>query len=253
MTDKQSTTTALIPLMVFRIGTQDCQSVDGRLLHGQLGLARHYADWMKAWIKRANLQDHKDYEVFHADVKNPTGGRPSAEYALTLDAAKCIAMMAGGEKGDKVREYFLACERQAFALPDPVERYPELRAIRELLIATAEARDEAALARQEAQAAEARAIRAEGKADIALADAHHMTISDFILANGLHRQFPESQYARLAKWLGDFCTQWALPTYSDPVVAKPWPNEKSYPLQAFAALLRHEQTKGTQIHLVPKA
>ena len=246
MVDTHYSATALIPVQSGVIGGILHQTVNAQDIHAFLEVHTRYDIWISRRIKTYGFQEGRDFTTFNSEQ----GPVRTIEYHVSLDMAKELSMVERTKKGKEARQYFLECERRAVALPDPVERYPELRAIRELLIVTAEARDEAALARQEAQAAEARAIRAEGKADMALADAHHMTISDFILANGLHRQFPESQYQRIAKWLGEFCDQWGLPTYPDPVVAKPWPTEKSYPLQAFATWLRMEQRKPHQVTLV---
>ena len=96
-----------------------------------------------------------------------------------------------------------------------------------------------------------RAIRAEGKADMALDEAHRMTLEEFILKNGLVRQFPQNAWRAIAGWLGTFCEQYNLSAPKVSVVAKPWGEEKSYPLQTLSAWLRHEQTKPRQVVLVP--
>ena len=44
------------------------------------------------------------------------GGRPSIDYAISLSAAKEIAMLNGGEKGKQARTYFIECERKLTAL-----------------------------------------------------------------------------------------------------------------------------------------
>lgn len=201
-----------------------------------------------------------------ADEKNTiilNDGSPGNPAALIVNESGLYSLILGSRK--KVAREFkrwvthdvLPTLRKtgAYALAspaDPVERYPELRAIRELLVATAEARDEATLARQEAQAADARSMRAETKADMALDEAHRMTVEEFILKNGLYRQFPPPDYLRITNWLKDFCQQYGLSFPKAPVYGKPWDGENSYPLQALAAWLRYEQKRPRQVALVPR-
>ena len=94
-------------------------------------------------------------------------------------------------------------------------------------------------------------VRAETKADMALDEAHRMTIEEFVVKNGLLRQFPSTEWTRMATWLGQFCQQWGLSMVPVPVMGKPWPTEKAYPWQALAALQRYECQKARQIALVP--
>jgi prophage antirepressor-like protein len=136
---------------------------------------------------------------------------------------------------------------------DPVERYPQLRAIRELVTATAEAQLMAERAEEKAHAAEVRAQRAEDKADIAIEDLHRMTIQEFVLKNGLHRQFPPSSYGRISAWLGNYSQRYGLRVRKAPVVGKPWDDENSFELQAFGAFLDYEQKRPRQITLVKEA
>jgi anti-repressor protein len=39
-------------------------------------------------------------------MKNPSGGRPLTEYALSIDAAKELSMVEGNEKGKQARSFF---------------------------------------------------------------------------------------------------------------------------------------------------
>lgn len=61
------------------------QAVDARDLHAELGGGKDFSTWMKDQIKRAMLVDGVDYEVF-----TEKGGRSTASYLLSLDAAKNI-------------------------------------------------------------------------------------------------------------------------------------------------------------------
>lgn len=147
-----------------------------------------------------------------------------------------------------LRDYWtkgVAVNPRADRLAHALDRYPEMRAIVQSLEAAAQARF---LAEQ----AQAQAARAETKADLALEDAKRMTIEQFVLKNGLLRQFPVAQWRGMATWLTRFCQEWALTIQKEPVPGKLWADENSYPLDAFGAWWRHEQQKARQIHLVTK-
>lgn len=89
------------------------QAVNARHLYGWLEVKKDFSDWMKAQITRCDLVENQDFEVFPQKVENSKGGRPSTEYALSLDAAKEISMMSQTEKGKLARRYFIECERVA--------------------------------------------------------------------------------------------------------------------------------------------
>lgn len=60
-------------------------------------------------------------EDFHQTVLNSSqqGGRPSHKYYLTLECFKSMGMMAGTEKGKRVRKYFLQCEQMLYRKTNP--------------------------------------------------------------------------------------------------------------------------------------
>ena len=58
-----------------------------------------------------NFTEEEDF--LRRGVKSSTGGRPSESIWLTVNCFKKLAMMAGTEQGDQVREYFIACEQAA--------------------------------------------------------------------------------------------------------------------------------------------
>lgn len=94
------------------------------------------------------------------------------------------------------------------------------------------------------------ATGANTKSDLALEDAHRMTLEEFVLKTGLVRQFPPSQYATYTTWLRTFCRSYGLMIHKAPVYGKSWDEENSYPLAALAAWLRYETKKPQQVHLV---
>lgn len=146
---------------------------------------------------------------------------------------------------------------------DPVERYPQLRAIRELVTATAEAQLAAERAQEQAEAAQRQATRAEAKAEAAeqiareaVAATGRMRLEEFILGNKLLPQFPgkldkdgrRSWPTEVAR-LKSYCQAYGWEIIPVPVQGKPWPTENEYPIQALAWLCRHP-TGATQLGLV---
>ena len=89
------------------------QAVNARHLYAWLEIGRDFSHWIKEQIDRCDLVENQDYEVFAKNGVNPQGGRPSTEYALSIDAAKEVSMMSQTEKGKEARRYFIECERIA--------------------------------------------------------------------------------------------------------------------------------------------
>lgn len=99
------------------------KAVNARHLYMWLDVKKDFSDWIKAQIARCDLTEHEDYEVFPLKVENSQGGRPSIEYALSMNAAKEVSMMSQSKKGKEARRYFIECERKLknvtmTALPD---------------------------------------------------------------------------------------------------------------------------------------
>lgn len=102
--------------------------VDMRELHGQLKVKTPFDKWIKRRLKALNLardtlgqnclalenNDLGDYIKIHEQTDNGRQGK--VDYMLTVDAAKQVAMMEGGEVGQTVRRYFILCEKLIYRM-----------------------------------------------------------------------------------------------------------------------------------------
>lgn len=83
--------------------------VSARELHAFLEAGSNVNTWFKNQAERAMLVDGED---FIQTFEESTGGRPSVDYAISINSAKEIAMLNGGDKGKQARTYFIECEKQ---------------------------------------------------------------------------------------------------------------------------------------------
>lgn len=127
------------------------QAVSARDLHTFLESKQQFTDWIKSRIDKYTFKENEEWVVFHNAMKNPNGGRPSVDYALTIDCAKQIAMVEGNEKGSLARQYFLDCEKKLMAGAKELSR-------KEILLMALKAEEE-----------KERAIEAKAKADAEIA------------------------------------------------------------------------------------
>ena len=109
------------------IGEATVPAVNARELHACLMNRDHFATWIKDRIRLYGFVEHVDF-VTYSEVSEK-GGRPSQEYAITLDMAKELAMVERTEQGKQARRYFLECERR---LKDGQPRSVNIRDIGEL-------------------------------------------------------------------------------------------------------------------------
>lgn len=94
------------------IGGQSVLGInDARALHTGLRVGRDYNNWIKQRITKYGFQPDADYQVFAGFGENPSGGRPTRRYAITLDMAKELAMVENNEIGRLVRRYFIWLEK----------------------------------------------------------------------------------------------------------------------------------------------
>jgi phage anti-repressor protein len=80
----------------------------------------------------------QDYSVIIVNNDNPKGGKQtSKDYELTTDFAKKIGMVTKSDKGNEIRDYFLAVEAVALNQAPPIQSGNTLQMIGEGFIAMA--------------------------------------------------------------------------------------------------------------------
>jgi phage anti-repressor protein len=105
----EQTNKAFPVVMKGRIDGQLVQTVDGRDLHTFLEVGKDFSNWMRDRVEQYGFVENADFVVF---ANSGEKGRPSREYALTLDMAKEVAMVERNDRGKQVRKYFIECERR---------------------------------------------------------------------------------------------------------------------------------------------
>ena len=103
------------------------KAVNARYLHAWLESKQQFANWIQNRIDQYGFvenqdfevldnfvlnSENQDFEVFNNPIKNPSGGRPRTEYALSLDMAKELSMVENNPKGKEARQYFIVCEKK---------------------------------------------------------------------------------------------------------------------------------------------
>lgn len=97
----------LIP--VYTNEEEQVRYVNARILHERLGIGRKFTSWIQDRIAKYDFVEDIDFFSFMGES---TGGRPSTEYALTIETAKEIAMVQNNEQGREVRRYFIEIENK---------------------------------------------------------------------------------------------------------------------------------------------
>jgi phage anti-repressor protein len=84
--------------------------VSAKDLYDFLEIKRDFSNWFKQ-MAEYGFQEGKEFTPILAKT-SPLGGRPSIDYALTIDTAKEIAMIQRSDKGKQARQYFIECEKK---------------------------------------------------------------------------------------------------------------------------------------------
>lgn len=123
-------TSAAFALAPRDMGGTTVETVDARQLHAFLGVSSAFTTWLTRRIEEYGFTEGRDFLPF---LEESSGGRPSKEYALSLDMAKELSMVERNDKGREARRYFIECERRA-KNPDPVVALNDPAALRTLLL-----------------------------------------------------------------------------------------------------------------------
>jgi anti-repressor protein len=100
------------------------RAVSARELHQVLGSKQDFSTWIKNRINKYGFIENQDYQSFHNSVEREIGASTRIEYALSIDMAKEIAMVEGNERGRKVRQYFIECEKK---LSNPAKQLTKMQ------------------------------------------------------------------------------------------------------------------------------
>jgi prophage antirepressor-like protein len=120
-----------------------------------------------------------------------------------------------------------------------IEDYPELKAIVQLAEGLAETRKIADAAHAQAQAAELRAVHAEGKADLAIATQHILTIRDYVHLHNLRHQLSPAAQRDYGRYLTEYCLERNIPVRAVPVADRPYASEHGYHVQVITDTLHN--------------
>lgn len=86
----------LVKIQVKWFGEKKVNAVDGRELHGFLEVATRFDKWIERRIAEYKFVVNSDFCPILAES---SGGRPSTEYALSIDMAKALCVAEANEKG----------------------------------------------------------------------------------------------------------------------------------------------------------
>ena len=84
------------------------QIVSAKELHYFLNIETPFSTWVKRMIDYG-FEEEIDFVTI---LLESTGGRPSEDYAISIDMAKEISMIQRTVKGKEARQYFIACEKK---------------------------------------------------------------------------------------------------------------------------------------------
>lgn len=87
--------------------------IDARLLHQQLQISTPFHKWIQRRIEEFGFDKNQDYFELRTNLSIIIPGRKPTDYHLTMDMAKELAMLERNDVGKRIRQYFIAVEKEA--------------------------------------------------------------------------------------------------------------------------------------------
>lgn len=113
-------------LIKIEINNNNEPVVNGRELHKALKIKTPYKQWFDGMLKYG-FEENQDYIIFtEKNVKIEGRGRPGINHAITLNMAKELAMTQKNEMGQKVRKYFIECEKLLMRGKKPIQSFIDI-------------------------------------------------------------------------------------------------------------------------------
>ena len=107
------------------INGEEQPAVNARELWQALQSKQEFCKWIKDRL--TDFTEGVDYcfDKIVKTGKNVTGKQLYHEYTLTLDTAKHLCMLERNEQGKKIRQYFIAVEKEYWQMNDSNSKIPE--------------------------------------------------------------------------------------------------------------------------------
>lgn len=98
--------------------SSDSMLIDARLLHQQLQISTKFTTWIQRRVEEFGFDENVDFFPILGKTRFPflgskRGGQNAVDYHLTMDMAKELAMLERNEVGKRIRQYFIAVEKEA--------------------------------------------------------------------------------------------------------------------------------------------
>jgi phage anti-repressor protein len=126
----------LVPITLAKIGDNKVNSVSARDLYLDLGMdGSNWAKW-----SRINIAENIFFSLgvdFIELVPSTSSPNPAKEYAVSIEMAKHLAMMAKTQRAHDYRNYFIECEKIAKGEASKIEPKPESSLIENMKAASA--------------------------------------------------------------------------------------------------------------------
>jgi len=200
------------------IGNDEVNAVDARTLWIKLESKQQFADWIKnKVITNPFFKEKFDWDVFHNNMKaQPCTSQPLSanrkDYALTLDTAKKVAMSEQTLKGNKVREYFIECEKR---LNKPIS---EMQMISQMALQLDKQNKEQALLKQQNNIISAKQDILDAKIEGVVGGSKFYTILGYINTLDYQENVDIKQAGKLGRRASKLSKEWGYKIGSAPDV-----------------------------------